>query len=192
MNFDIVFAGVGGQGVLSLAGIIAKSAADEGLFVKQSEVHGMSQRGGAVFASLRISDQPIESPLVPKGTANLLVSVEPVESLRYLAYLAPNGTIVTSSSPHKNIQNYPELDGLLGQIRSIPGAVLVQNDEIARVATGTLKVANTVMVGAASCFLPLKTETLENTIRLAFARKGDEIVESNLKAFRAGREAVKK
>ncbi len=187
MKFDIVLSGVGGQGVLSLSSIIASGAMKEGLYVKQSEVHGMAQRGGAVLANLRLSDKPIASDLIPSGTAAMILSMEPLESLRYLSFLRPDGALITSTTPVVNIPDYPDLNELLGKIRTIPGAILVESDRLAK-AAGSARAANMVMVGAASHLLPVKVETMEHYIESVFKKKGDQIVEANLKAFRAGRE----
>jgi len=187
MKFDIVLSGVGGQGVLSLSSIIASGAMKEGLYVKQSEVHGMAQRGGAVLANLRLSDKPIASDLIPSGSAAMILSMEPLESLRYLSFLRPDGALITSTTPVINIPDYPDLNELLGKIRSVPGAILVESDRLAK-AAGSARAANMVMVGAASHLLPVKVETMEHYIESVFKRKGDQIVEANLKAFRAGRE----
>ncbi len=187
MKFDIVLSGVGGQGVLSLSAIIASGAMKENLFVKQSEVHGMSQRGGAVLANLRISDKPIASDLIPRGRASMILSMEPLESLRYVSYLSPEGALITSTTPMINIPNYPDLEELLGQIRGIPGAILVESERLAKLA-GSPRAANMVMVGAASHLLPVKVETMEHYIESVFKKKGEKIVEANLKAFAAGRE----
>jgi indolepyruvate ferredoxin oxidoreductase beta subunit len=189
MKYDIILAGVGGQGVLSVSAIIASSAMKEGLFVKQSEVHGMSQRGGAVLANLRLSDAPIASDLIPLGSAAMVLSMEPLESLRYLQYLASDGAVVTSTNPVLNIPNYPDLDGLLAHVRTLPLARLVDGERLAR-AAGSARATNMVMVGAASHRLPVKVETLEHYIEATFAGKGDKVVDTNLKAFRAGREAA--
>ncbi len=189
MKYDIILAGVGGQGVLSVSAIIASSAMKEGLHVKQSEVHGMSQRGGAVLANLRLSDEPIASDLIPLGGAAMILSMEPLESLRYLQYLNPAGAIITSSDPMVNIPDYPVLDGLLASIRALPNAALVDAEQLAREA-GSARATNMVMVGAASHRLPVKVETIEHFIESLFARKGEKVVETNLKAFRAGREAA--
>jgi len=189
MKYDIILAGVGGQGVLSVSAIIASSAMKEGLLVKQSEVHGMSQRGGAVLANLRLSDAPIASDLIPLGGAAMILSMEPLESLRYLRYLSRSGAIVTSTNPVVNIPDYPDLDGLLDQVRSLPLSRLVDGEKLAR-AAGSARATNMVMVGAASHRLPVKVETLEHFIRTTFAAKGEKVVETNLKAFRAGREAA--
>jgi indolepyruvate ferredoxin oxidoreductase beta subunit len=189
MKYDIILAGVGGQGVLSVSAIIASSAMKEGLHVKQSEVHGMSQRGGAVLANLRLSDQPIASDLISLGAASMILSMEPLESLRYLQYLNPAGTIITASDPVVNIADYPALDGLLASIRALPNAALVEAEKLAREA-GSGRATNMVMVGAASHRLPVKVETIEHFIESLFARKGEKVVQTNLKAFRAGREAA--
>ena len=159
---------------------------NEGLFIKQAEVHGMSQRGGEVQATLRISDKPIASPLIPKATAALILSFEPLEGLRYLPYLSSEGALVTSTGPVTNIGNYPALEGLLAKISALPKSKLIEAEKIAREA-GSPRAANMVMVGAASHLLPLKVESLENAIRKIFGSKGDAIVETNIKAFHAGR-----
>jgi indolepyruvate ferredoxin oxidoreductase, beta subunit len=189
MKYDVVLSGVGGQGVLSVAGVIGSSAIREGLRMRQSEVHGMSQRGGAVLAHLRLSDTPIASDLIPVGTASMILSMEPLESLRYLRYLAPHGVVITSTDALANIPDYPELDGLLARIRSLPRSVLVDSERLARRA-GSARATNMVMVGAASHYLPLRLDMLELSIRTLFANKGASVVETNLNAFRAGREAA--
>lgn len=189
MKFDIILAGVGGQGVLSVSGIIAAAAMQEGLAVKQSEVHGMSQRGGAVLANLRMGTGAVASDLVPLGAASLILSMEPLESLRYLRYLSPRGAVVTSTEPVKNIDDYPELERVLGAITSLPKAVLIDGERVARDA-GSARAANMALVGAASALLPLKPETLERCIAARFASKGQAVVDMNLRAFRAGREVA--
>jgi indolepyruvate ferredoxin oxidoreductase beta subunit len=189
MKYDIILAGVGGQGVLSVSALIASSAMKEGLFVKQSEVHGMSQRGGAVLANLRLASAPIASDIIPTGGASMVLSMEPLESLRYLRYLTRGGAVITSTDPLTNIADYPEVEGLLATIRTLPGATLVNSDRLAR-AAGSARATNMVMVGAASHRLPVKVETLEQFIESIFAAKGAKVVETNLKAFRAGREAA--
>jgi indolepyruvate ferredoxin oxidoreductase beta subunit len=191
MKCDIVLAGVGGQGVISIAAIIASSAMKEGLSVKQAEVHGMSQRGGAVQSNLRLADGPIHSDMVPKGTAQLIISMEPLESLRYLDYLSAEGTLLTAIEPFLNIPNYPELETVLAQVRSLPRAVTVDAKKLA-VQAGAARATNMVMVGAASPLLPIKPETIEELIVSMFKRKGDKVVESNVAAFRLGREIAPK
>ena len=186
MKYDMIIAGVGGQGVLSVASIIASSAMKEGLHVKQSEVHGMSQRGGAVYANLRLSDQPIYSDLIADGTASMILSMEPLESLRYLHYLKDDGYLITSENPERNIPDYPNLDELLIQIRSLPNALTIDAHKLAMEA-GSGRATNMVLAGAASHFLPIKPETMQNFIKEIFARKGEKVVGINLKAFAMGR-----
>jgi indolepyruvate ferredoxin oxidoreductase beta subunit len=189
MTFDIIVAGVGGQGVVSLSAIIASSAMREGLAVKQSEVHGMSQRGGSVLANLRLADHAIASDLIPRGTAAMILSMEPVESLRYLEYLSPDGTLITSTNPVENFSEYPPLDEILARIRSLPHAILVDSEQLAKQA-GSVRATNMVMVGAASSRLPLKLATIEHFARSMFASKGEKVVATNLKALHAGRDAA--
>jgi indolepyruvate ferredoxin oxidoreductase, beta subunit len=186
MKCDIVLAGVGGQGVLSVAAIISASALRAGLHAVQSEVHGMSQRGGAVTAHLRLSDEPIHSSTIGHGCAEILLSMEPLESLRYLDMLKPSATLLTSTEPVENFGAYPDLEGVLAKIREFPGARLVDATRLAREA-GNVKTANMVMVGAAIDLLPIAPEVIEDFVRESFASKGDKVVDANLKAFAAGR-----
>ncbi|MBP6716487.1 MAG: indolepyruvate oxidoreductase subunit beta [Acidobacteria bacterium] len=189
MKFDIILAGVGGQGVLSLAGIIASAALDDGLSVKQSEIHGMSQRGGAVFAHLRLADAPIASDLVALGSASMVLCMEPLESMRYLEYLSPTGTVITATEPVSNMRNYPPIDEVLAAIRRLPHAIPVDAAGLAKRA-GLAQATNCVLAGAAAPLLPIQAGTLERGIRQRFQRKGQEIVDQNLAAFRAGQEAA--
>jgi indolepyruvate ferredoxin oxidoreductase beta subunit len=189
MKYDIILAGVGGQGVLSVSAIIASSAMKEGLAVKQSEVHGMSQRGGAVLANLRLSDRPIASDLIPRGSAAMILSMEPLESLRYLEFLAEDGTVITATNPVANIPDYPPIDEVLGRVRSLPHTVTVDAESLARKA-GSARATNMVMVGAASPLLPVAFETIEHFVQTIFANKGARVVETNLKALHAGRAAA--
>ena len=191
MKTDIILAGVGGQGILSIAATIGMAALQENLYMKQSEVHGMSQRDGAVQSHLRISDQPIASDLIPYEQAQLILSVEPMESLRYLPYLAPEGWIVTNNKPFININDYPEYDGLIGEIQKISNHVLVDADQVA-VDIGNKMASNIVMLGAASPFIGLKYEVLEAGIRKIFERKGERIIQTNLNALKSGRELSEK
>jgi len=186
---DIVLAGVGGQGVLSLAAAIAAAAMEEGLHVKQAEVHGMSQRGGAVTASLRLADREIASDLIPAGKAAMILSMEPLESLRYLAFLAPEGTLITSANPVRNITDYPNLEDLLRRIAALPHAIVVDAEKLAREA-GSARATNMVIVGAAMHLLPLRPEAVEASVSRMFARKGEDVVAINLRALRAGRQAA--
>jgi indolepyruvate ferredoxin oxidoreductase beta subunit len=189
VKYDVILAGVGGQGVLSVAAVIALGAKKQGLSVRQSEVHGMAQRGGAVQAHLRLSDQRIVSDLIGKASADMILSMEPMESLRYLAYLKAEGVLITSADPVKNIPNYPELDGIYGRIRAVPSARLVEAAELAQ-ASGAARSTNMVMVGAASAHLPVEERNLLEAIEELFSRKGEKVVETNRSAFEKGREAA--
>ncbi len=185
MKNDIILCGVGGQGVLSLAAIIARTAISQGLVVRQSEVHGMAQRGGAVLAHLRIADGPIASDLVPRGGADLILSMEPVESLRYLDWLSPTGALVTAAEAFRNIPDYPDLDLIHSTIRKLPRYRLVEAERLAKEA-GLARSVNMVMVGAASPFLPVSAEALKGTICEMFATKAPDVVTANQAAFEAG------
>jgi indolepyruvate ferredoxin oxidoreductase beta subunit len=183
MKYDVILAGVGGQGVLSVAAIIATGAMKAGFQVRQSEVHGMAQRGGAVQAHLRLADREIASDLIPTGGAQMILAMEPLESLRYLGYLEPEGVLISSADPLVNIPDYPELEGLLAAIRRLPRHRLVDAIEL---AGGSARAANMVLVGAAASYLPVSRELLEISIQELFAGKGQDVVAANLKAFAAG------
>ncbi len=187
---DVVLAGVGGQGVLSIGALIAAAAHGAGLWVRQSEVHGMSQRGGAVQAFLRIADRPVRSGEIGRATAHLILATEPVEALRQLELLSPRGVLVTAAEPFENVPDYPDPEILLARIRALPSALVVEADRLAREA-GSSRAANVVLVGAAADLLPVEPERLEEELRRAFAAKGDQVIETNLRAFRAGREAAR-
>ena len=188
MNFDFVLCGVGGQGVLSVAWVIGQAALEAGLYIKQPEVHGMAQRGGAVSAFVRLSDTPIASDLIPDGTASLVLSVEPMESLRYAAMLRPDGWIVTDVEPILNVDNYPELDALCDVLFSVPNLVAVNATHLAHKA-GTSRAQNMVMLGAAASRLPISASLLEKYVAALFEAKGQRIVDSNIRAFRSGQAA---
>jgi indolepyruvate ferredoxin oxidoreductase beta subunit len=189
MKKDIILAGVGGQGILSIAAIIGTAALNTGLFLKQAEVHGMSQRGGDVQSNLRISDRDIASDLIPFGKADMIISVEPMESLRYLPMLSPEGWLVTNTKPYINIRNYPEMDKLLAEIELQPRHISLDADEIAR-NLGSPKSANMVILGAASPFLDIEYKELQDAIRNVFRKKGDDVVQINLDALQAGRDVA--
>jgi indolepyruvate ferredoxin oxidoreductase beta subunit len=189
MKQDIVLAGVGGQGILSIAYVIDNAALADGLFFKQAEVHGMAQRGGAVQSHMRLSDGRIWSDLIPKGRADMVLSVEPLEALRYLDYLKPDGIVVTSSTPFRNIPDYPEIDEVLAAVRRAPRAIVVDSEKLAKEA-GTVKAQNIVLLGASAGFLILKEESLRRTIEDLFRGRGTPILEANLRAFELGQKAA--
>lgn len=191
MKKDIILAGVGGQGILSIAATIGTAALNAGLHLKQAEVHGMSQRGGDVQSNLRISDKEIASDLIPMGKADMIISVEPMESLRYLPMLSPTGWLITNTKPYINIRNYPSMDSLIAEIESLPNQVSLDADEIAK-ELGSPKSANMVILGAACPFLGISYEDLQNAIRAIFSRKGEEVININLKALEAGYDVATK
>ncbi len=186
MKLDIILAGVGGQGILSIATVIGYAAVGSGLNLKQAEVHGMSQRGGDVQSHLRISDKTIYSDLVPEGEADIILSVEPMESLRYIPYLSPQGWLVTNTTPYKNIPNYPDLDTILKEVKKVPQHVAIDADGMAKDLKNS-RGMNMVMAGAASLFMSIEFERLKEGIRYIFGRKGQEIVDLNIATLEAGR-----
>lgn len=187
MKTDIILAGVGGQGILSIAAALGSAAINNDLHMKQAETHGMSQRGGDVQSFMRISDKPIYSDLIPKGKADIILSVEPMESLRYLPYLKEGGYVVTNAAPFINIPDYPENEELMNTIKALPNHVLIDAEKIAKEEIGNVRAFNFVMLGAASPFIEIPFEYLENGIKAIFERKGEEVVNMNIKALHAGR-----
>ena len=186
MKQDIILAGVGGQGILSIATVIGSAALEQGLYIKQAEVHGMSQRGGDVQSHLRLSTDPIHSDLIPHGGADLIVSLEPMEALRYLPYLAKDGWIVTSSVPFQNIPNYPDLEKVLEELRKLPRVIILDVEATAK-EVNSPRSANMVLLGATSGVMGLlDPDKLRDGIRRIFARKGDAVVDANILAFNAG------
>jgi indolepyruvate ferredoxin oxidoreductase beta subunit len=187
MMNDIILSGVGGEGILSIAAVIGLAAVENNFFLKQSEVHGMSQRGGDVQSHLRISGKPVDSDLIQLGKADLIISVEPMEALRYLPWLSPDGWIITNSSPFINIPDYPPVENIYEEINSINNSIIIDAGYLAKEA-GSARTENIVVLGAASPFIDIPYESLESGLRKLFGRKGEDIVQMNLKALKAGRD----
>ncbi len=186
---DIILAGVGGQGILTIAATIGLAAVEQNLFLKQAELHGMSQRGGDVQSHLRLSDREIHSDLIPQGKVDLIISVEPMEALRYLPWLSPDGWIVTNSVPFVNITNYPPPVEVIAELERTGNTIVIDADKIAK-DLGSSRSGNMVILGAASSFISMPFEAIENAVRKLFDRKGEEIVGLNLMALHAGRDAA--
>jgi len=187
MKTNIILAGVGGQGILTIAAVLDTAALASDLNLKQSEVHGMSQRGGAVQSHVRISDTEIHSDLIPQGKADIIISVEPMEALRYLPFLKKDGYLVTDSNPFENIPDYPKLEELYNEIKLLPNNILIDAKKIAK-DLGNSKATNIVLLGAASSLLPLDEGSLVQAIKTLFERKGDRVVNKNIEAFNKGKE----
>lgn len=192
MKIDIILCGVGGMGALSSAAIISKAALEMGMYMKQAETHGMSQRGGDVQSHLRLSDEPIASDLIPKGECDIILSVEPMEALRYVNFLnKKTGWIITNQNPFVNIPNYPDLETITKEIEKFPNHIIFDADQIAKDVNNP-KGTNMVVLGAASKYLKIDLAKLEDAVRQNFARKGEAVVEANIQALRAGREVADK
>ena len=186
MKLDIKLSGVGGQGILSIATVIGQAALIDGINLKQAEVHGMSQRGGDVQSDLRLSTEPIYSDLIAKGSVDLLISMEPMEALRYRNWLTPDGVIVTSSKPFVNIPNYPDEAAVLAELATIPRAISLDIEQMAHDA-GVPRSANMILLGVAAPHIPiLSADSLRDAIASIFVRKGEAIIEANLRAFNLG------
>ena len=185
MKKDIILCGVGGQGILSIATIIGEAATKAGINLKQAEVHGMSQRGGDVQSNLRLSTETIYSDLIALGSCDLIISMEPMEALRYLPYLSKDGVIATSNKPFVNIPDYPNEEDLFGELNALPNVVQLDIEQVAKDA-GNPRGANVVLLGKAAKYLEILTpQQLREAIATIFARKGEAVVEANLKAFDA-------
>lgn len=191
MKSDIILAGVGGQGILSIATILGAAALANNLHVKQAEVHGMSQRGGDVQSNLRLSSRPIHSDLIARGSADLIVSLEPMEALRYLPYLKPDGVVVTNTVPVVNIPDYPAMEQINSALEALPRVVAFDMDAAAK-AVASVRSANMVLLGAAVPFIDIPREAVVEAIRTIFGRKGQAIVDANIAAFNYGVEAAEK
>ena len=186
MKKDIILCGVGGDGIVSVAKIISDAALNLGMNVKQSEIHGMSQRGGSVFSHLRISSEPIFADVIPEGKADIILSSEPMEALRYLPFLAPDGCVITNSDPFVNITNYPDIEKVHAELKKLNKCVSFNANEIAKQLHAR---GNMVLLGAAAPYLEIDFAELEKAIQNIFGRKGEEVVNTNLAAIRAGRDA---
>jgi len=189
MKTDIILAGVGGQGILSIAATIGTAALSNDLHLKQAEVHGMSQRGGAVQSHLRVSSKPIASDLIPRGACDIVLSVEPMESLRYVDFLSKDGWIITNSTPFVNITDYPEVDQVIERIKSRKNSIILDADKLAK-EVGSPRSSNIVALGAATPFIDIPYEAFEEAIRQIFKKKGDRIIDANIAALKAGRQAA--
>ncbi|MEA3505310.1 MAG: indolepyruvate oxidoreductase subunit beta [Bacteroidota bacterium] len=187
MKKDIILAGVGGQGILSIAATIGTAAINNNLNLKQAEVHGMSQRGGDVQSNLRLSDKAIYSDLIPEGKADMVISVEPMEALRYLSMLSQDGWLITNDVAFNNIVDYPEMDEVVKEVKKVKNHIIINAEQIAK-DLGNVRAANIVVLGAATPFLDMDFDFFETAIKQIFGKKGDKIVELNISALRAGRD----
>lgn len=186
MKKDIILAGVGGQGILSIATVLGEAALSGGLHIKQAEVHGMSQRGGDVQSNLRLSSEPIASDLIPSGQVDMIMSLEPMEALRYVQELSKDGWIVTSSVPFVNINNYPEKEEVYRHLQAMPHTVMLDVEQLAKEAGAPAQAANMVLLGAAVPMLGFSYDSVKDAVAKVFARKGEEIVAKNIAALEAG------
>ncbi|HOA13623.1 MAG TPA: indolepyruvate oxidoreductase subunit beta [Myxococcota bacterium] len=185
MKYDVILAGVGGQGILTIAYLLDNAAINRGLRFKQAEVHGMAQRGGAVYSHMRISDREIVSDIIPEGRADMVLSVEPLEIHRYLYMLSPEGVVVSNIAPVINIPDYPDQGVVLDALYNLPRPVALDAGAIATEA-GVPKAENMAMAGAATAYMPFDLSDYEPIIRKLFERKGPEMVVANMKVLENG------
>jgi len=185
MQTNIILAGVGGQGILSIAAVLDTAALQQNFYIKQSEVHGMSQRGGAVESHVRISDKPIFSDLIPMGKADIIISLEPLELLRYLPFLKKDGWLVSNATPFENIDDYPEIEKVIDKIKSFKNHRIIDAENIAK-RLGTSKAANMVVLGAAADLVPVSHEMFLEAIKTLFNKKGKRMTSLNIEAFISG------
>lgn len=191
MKKDIILAGVGGQGILTIATIIGDAAAAAGVNLKQAEVHGMSQRGGDVQSNLRLSTDAIYSDLIKQGSADIIISMEPMEALRYIPYLSKEGWVVSSSHPFKNIPNYPDEQAMMEEFNSLPHSAALPIENLAK-QNNLPKSANMVLLGMAASYIEiLSPGQLREAIKRVFSSKGEQVVEMNCQAFDLGLNAIK-
>lgn len=187
MKSDIILSGVGGQGILSIAATIGTAALQSNLHMKQSEVHGMSQRGGDVSSNMRVSDKPIASDLIAKGKADVIISVEPMEALRYISFLKPDGWLITNSKPFNNISNYPDIEKVYEEIKKVKNHIIIDADAIAK-ELKSIRSSNIVMLGAASPYINMEYDSFKKALQSIFGAKGQDIVDKNIAALDKGRE----
>ena len=185
MKKDIVLCGVGGDGIVSVAKIISDAALNMGMNLKQSEIHGMSQRGGSVFSHLRLSSEPIFADVIPEGKADIILSSEPMEALRYLPWLSKEGWVITNSDPFININNYPDIEKVHAELKKLPHVVSFDANEVAKQIKAR---SNMVLLGATIPYLGISIEKVEEAIAHIFGKKGQDVVDLNIKAVRAGYE----
>jgi indolepyruvate ferredoxin oxidoreductase beta subunit len=192
MKKDIILCGVGGQGILSIATVIGEAATEAGINLKQAEVHGMSQRGGDVQSNLRLSTDTIYSDLIPRGEADIIIAMEPMEALRYVPFLSKDGWVVTSSEPLVNIPNYPETNKIIADIKALPHHRLLPIGQLAREAKAP-KSANMLLLGMVADLIELVSpDNLLSAISAVFARKGEAVVEANRQAFLLGQKGIER
>lgn len=187
MKTDIILAGVGGQGILSIATIIGQAALGQGLYIKQAEVHGMSQRGGDVQSNLRISSDPIYSDLIPTGGADVIIAMEPMEALRYQSFLHKDGWVITAATPFINIPGYPDIEAINASLAKLPKVVSIDIEGLAKV-NHMPKAANMILLGASADALGMDFDILKDAVRTVFGAKGEAIVDMNIKALEIGHE----
>ena len=193
-KISIVLTGVGGQGVITAANLLGKASIKAKIAVFVSEIHGMAQRGGAVVCTVRMGD--VSSPLLPRGTADVLLSMEPVEALRNISYINNKTKVITDKNPiipftvAVSGEQYPKVEEIFKEFSTHAELYTIDALKLAKEA-GAIITKNTVMLGAlaASGVLPFKPEILLETILDSVPEKYKNV---NKKAFERGMSAIKK
>ena len=187
MKRDIILSGVGGQGILSIAAVIGRAALEDGLHIKQAEVHGMSQRGGSVVTYVRFGDK-VYSPIIDKGEADFIVSFELLEAARWIAYLKPTGRVVTNTQQMEpmpviaGLAQYPE--NLVEKMRAKGLQVDAMDCLALAEEAGSAKAVNMVLMGRLSHYFPdIAPEAWQASLEANVPAK---VLELNRKAFALG------
>ena len=185
MSCKIIVSGVGGQGAITIAQLILGAAFKDNLYALQSEVHGMSQRGGAVNAHVIVSSMEVFSPVVMAGDGDILISLEPLETLRYLPLLKSGAHVIAAMEPVVNMDNYPEREELMGALARIPGVQLIDTETHSR-ALNAKKSGNIILLGVAARHMGIASARWREALTERFAGKGEAIITKNIEAFECG------
>jgi len=189
--YNVLIVGVGGQGIILASDVLAMTAARHGYDVKKNEIHGMAQRGGSVSSHVRFG-KTVSSPIIKMGEAEVLLSFEQIETLRYFPFLSANGKVIVNDlkvlppAVFTGQMDYPA--GVLEKIKEkVPDTVVVDADGLAK-KIGNPRIVNVIFLGVLSKFLDIPEQTYETVLKENLKPK---LVDINLKAFQEGRSLVK-
>lgn len=182
----VIVAGVGGQGAITVSQLILGAAWKSGYYTLQSEVHGMSQRGGSVNAQILFDKKEVTSPVIMEGRGDLLIGLEPLETLRYLNLLDEGAFVISSVSPIKNMMTYPEIGKIIAELKKIPGVLLIDTEKLS-VELDNKNAGNMILLGVASKHLPFEDNTWYEVINERFEGKSEVLIKKNIEAFEYGK-----